>query len=319
MIATRAAAEPSGQRPTTLASLATLASRASQGHRIASDDELDRMLLDNPAVPITKPRSTMRAKAKPQTPTPGSIVSDRRCRIVFKPDTGWYILTFLPDPSQQPAQATMPRRVLPCKWLEAVDRELEGSKSGVFEVSGETTVYKGRAFILLRSVKTKRKGRPAAKAPTTRPAATLPAKAPETESSADDILAAMLRKRPGRPVSVVDDSELILPAPSVAPIAGRPQLDEDRGNMRIDRLVTIAKSADHEWFEARFESDNTLQEQPVRLLPCKKLEEAERGAIRPGFRRRIVRMRITGELTHYKNHRYMLLRKVIRHRDMGQF
>ena len=61
---------------------------------------------------------------------------------------------------------------------------------------------------------------------------------------------------------------------------------------------------------ARFESDNTLADEPIRLLPCKLLQKAKR---RGG------RLRISGEITRYQGRRYLLLRKVLPERRMGQF
>jgi len=295
--------------------------------------DLRGMLLQSPPVPITKPRDYEHKPPRPLMPAPGSAIDDHRARITYRPDVGWYVLTLIPERGTKTPLLTMPRWVVPCKWLAAVERDLSGRSSGVFRVTGETMVYKNRAFVLLRNVKVERPRRRRAKRlavqpePASRPA-TLPSEqteppeqyvptAPEVRSSADDILAKMLRRTPGEAIEVTDESEKIRIAPSVAPRGGRDQLDEDRGEMRVDRLVTIAQDDKGEWWEARFESDNTLQDQPVRLLPCKKLEEAERIVSRT--KGTTSRLRISGEITHYKEHRYLLLRKVILERDMGQF
>jgi len=341
------------------------------------EDELDRLLLDRPPVPITKPRNYKRPPRRPDLPVPGSVVVNRLCRITYRPDTGWYLLTFLPPATDKsaagagsgtgrtvrtarlarPAGAwvTTPRWVLPSKWLEAIERNLAGRRSGLFEVTGETTVYKGRVFICLRNVKRSRRddapptarpvapgqagraglagaaltarsagparlarlARPAVGRPATRPAvASRPFKAIPTHAGA--VAARLLADRPGRPVDVPQNSGPVKAAPSVAP-AGASQLDEDRGEVRADRTAVIELDPDGRWWQARFISDNTLQDQPVRLLPCKLLEVAVRQAARYRRTGRTARMKISGVISRYKGMQYMLLRKVVVDRDMGQF
>jgi hypothetical protein len=296
-------------------------------------DDLREVLLDSHPVPITKPRNYVPKPPRPLMPAPGSPIVNRRVRIAYRPDAGWYLLTLLPERGVKTRLLTMPRWVLPCKWLAAVERDLFGRSSAIFRVSGETTVYKDRAFVLLRNVKVERSRKSRPKSPDTQPSpASRPSSAPaaqtrpttryapstpEVKSSADDILTKMLRRTPGEAIEVTDESEDIETAPSVAPGGEREQLDEDRGDMRVDRLVTIMQDGKGEWWEARFESDNTLQDQPVRLLPCKKLQQAEK--ILSRAKDRIPRLRISGQISHYKQHRYLLLRKVIPEREMGQF
>ena len=301
--------------------------------RPTGGDDLSRLLLDSPSVPITKPRDYIPKPPRPLMPAPGSPIVNRRARITYRPDAGWYLLTLLPERGAKRRSLTMPRWVVPCKWLAAVERELSGRKSGIFRVTGETTVYKDRAFVLLRNVKVERSRRSRPKKPATRPhpdsrpssgpaPQTRPTEgyvpsAPEMKSSADEILTTMLRRRPGEAIRVASESDRIETAASVAPIGEREQLDEDRGDMRVDRLVIMMQDDRGEWWEARFESDNTLQDQPVRLLPCKKLEEAEK--LLRGAKDRSARLRISGQITHYKQHRYLLLRKAVIEREMGQF
>ena len=319
----------------------------------ARDDELGRLLLDKPAVPITKPRDPQVQAPPGDTPIDGSVVVNQLCRVTYRQDTGWYLLTFLPAADQQPAAPTDPRWVLPSKWLEAVEKELAGEQSGVFEVTGETTVYRGRAFIALANLKRPRQEPPTA--PPEEPApdgqvgsrgsggsaepteadgvADRPGGAPqasaapgaavsrpfeEIPSSANLVAAKLLGDRPGRPVHVPRDSGPVAAEPSVAP-GGLGQLNEDRGEMRVDRLIVLASDPSDQWREARFISDNTLQDQPVRLLPCRQLEIAEKLAAASKRKGATVRLRASGVLSQYKGQQYMLLRKAVVERDMGQF
>ena len=55
----------------------------------------------------------------------------------------------------------------------------------------------------------------------------------------------------------------------------------------------------------------------MRLLPGKVLEEAQNTV--SAEKHTIVRLRITGVISQYKNRRYLLLRKALRERELGQF
>ena len=290
----------------------------------ASDvrEELARMLLDRPPVPITKPRGFKPKPTPSYLPACGTPVIDRRCWIVYRPDTGWYLLTFVP---KKRGEAVLPRWVLPSKWLQEAEPIIARTPGTIFRVSGETTVYRDRTFILLRKIMIepprKKKANPAVKAqkktPAVQPAPSEAEPAPPDASAPDAIIRNLMRDRPGKPILVSAERGEVLPAPSVAPSGNVQQLDEDRGNMRIDRLVTIVFDDANEWMEARFESDNTLQDQPIRLLPCYLLEQAE--SIIAAEKRKYVHMKISGQITHYKKHRYLLLRKVLRQSQLGQF
>ena len=88
--------------------------------------ELQQVLLANPSVPITRPRGYSPPAPKPYMPQDGSLVVNRRCRIAFRPDTGWYLLTLVAEPGTKPTGKTVPRWVLPSKWLAAAAEELAG-------------------------------------------------------------------------------------------------------------------------------------------------------------------------------------------------
>ncbi len=87
--------------------------------------------------------------------------------------------------------------------------------------------------------------------------------------------------------------------------------------MVVNRLVTIVPSQEGEWMEARFVSDNTLREQPIRLLPCRMLEIAER--LDAAKTRRVVKFRVSGWTTTYQGRQYMLLRKAMKVPRISRF
>jgi hypothetical protein len=150
---------------------------------------------------------------------------------------------------------------------------------------------------------------PAASAP-----ASTPSSRPTTMTSAERIRQSLTRSRPLQPIvpalrparAAEDGGTTTLPA------GGRPAGPEraPAGDILIDRVVRIARGADGQWMEARFEADNSLLERPLPLLPCRLLEKAE--ALTG-------KVRITGVIRRYKGQDYLLLRKVIAERDMGQF
>jgi hypothetical protein len=128
----------------------------------------------------------------------------------------------------------------------------------------------------------------------------------------------MARRRPSKPVSQGEppQEEGLQAAKSVAPVTGA-QLGRRRGRMIVNRLVTIAPTPDGDWMEARFVADNTLREQPIRLLPCRMLEIAER--LDAETKRRVVKFRVSGWTTTYEGRQYMLLRKAIKVHRIGRF
>jgi hypothetical protein len=80
----------------------------------------------------------------------------------------------------------------------------------------------------------------------------------------------------------------------------------------VDRRIRVAPEPDTGWRQAVFVGDNTLREPPMRLLPCRLLEMAEAAGSGQFWR-------VSGEVTRYKGRHYLLIRKLIRLRDMGQF
>lgn len=81
---------------------------------------------------------------------------------------------------------------------------------------------------------------------------------------------------------------------------------------RIGRLVTDAQGRALFAYEA---DAANLSEPPLILLPCQNLELMEKEAAEePG-----AKFVVTGEITVYKGQAYLLLRKAMLERDMGQF
>ena len=257
--------------------------------------------------------------------------------------------------AQSAATDDVERRLLPCELMEQMETLAARTPGTRFRISGETTVFEGHAYLLPTKVTVLPHEAPFAPsaalapfalAPSTMPApaeasAAKPAPSPAAagaasapsgdpkpakggaaagkpgELTSDDLLNAILRENTGRPIQTVP----VLPdAPkpaSVAP-AGPGVLPVPRGEMVADRLVRIVPDPAGRWWIAAFEADNTLQEPPMRLLPCTMLAKAKSlaGDARPG-RMRI--FRVSGKVTRYEGNRYLLLRKVMVELNLGQF
>ena len=304
----------------------------------ASDvgQKLTRLLLDKPEVPITLPKDMEKPAESAPLPAEGTMLIDRLCRLWSERDSYWLVLTFEPEPGRPAGQPTggdeIDRRVLPCELMEQMETLAARTPGARFRMSGETTVFEGHAYVLPTKVTVlphEALSAPVAAAPAAttnasstpigdlRPAKASAAAGKPGELTSDDLLQALLSENAGRPIQtvpVLPDS----PKPaSVAP-AGPSVLPAARGEMVADRLVRIVPDPQGRWWLAAFEADNTLQEPPMRLLPCAMLAKAKSlaGEARPG-RMRI--FRVSGKVTRYEGNRYLLLRKVLVELNLGQF
>jgi len=268
-------------------------------------DDIESLVLTRPPVPITPPRQKRRRKLPPPVlPRDGSTVAGRTCRLAKEQDSDWYLLTFEPLPDQPPEPA---RRVLPCRWLERMQLLAEKSSDVRFRIWGENTVYRRHCYLLpIRVALIGPSPASGAAAPATRPAGG------SSRPSIEDIRRELLHEPPARTITAPPES-----APgqeprgqSVAPHPGRP-CPPRRGPILVDRVGRILPGPARTWRLLRFEADNTLHDPPLRLLPCRMLRRAETLGT--------ARLRVTGLITRYKGRRYLLLRKVLRQRELGRF
>jgi hypothetical protein len=274
-------------------------------------------------VPITLPQgyepTTVRQVSLP--PEGRAVIS--RDGTVHKELTGeWYVIEF-DNPRGKPAE--QPRRLLPCRLLEQIEQLIAEQPDTQFRVSGETTNDGDHAYLLLRRVSVleatdldhqPRPSRPAETAATTQP--TAQGQSAPAADQTDTLISQLLTVQPGRPVAVEDapPRHARENVESVAP-AGEVPFNPGKRTLVVDRVVRILPGRDGQWWWARFESDNTLREPPMRVLPGKLLTKAQRMTRRMGAAS--LRLRVSGEITSYKGNRYLLLRKLFRQRDMGQF
>ena len=290
----------------------------------AADDELEQFVLRRGPVPVTRSRSAPLVAGGAEPPLYGSALNDRPCRLGPADSQGWREVLFEAVAGQGAAR---PRRVLPCRLLERMEAVVARQPKTVFRIWGENTVYRGRLYVLPVAVTV---AAPAAapKAPAANKGAS-PSKAPGpadkgekpppakggAPAGVDDVTQELLRDQPGRTI-VVPARGPATPeevpgavAPGVKTPAARPC-----GEVIVDRLVRLGWADDKKrWSVVRFEADNTLAEPPMRLLPCRMRAWAEALSAEGWL------LRVTGQITFYKGRRHVLLRKVLRERQLDRF
>ena len=137
------------------------------------------------------------------------------------------------------------------------------------------------------------------------------------EKSQEDVLQQLLKDPAPRPVTQPAQGSDAVTIPSVQPVdpKAKTPLIVREGDVVINRLGRFhlaAKASPLFVYEA---DAAALSEPPLILLPCRKLELMEQLA----KQRPDARFLVSGEITVYHGQGYLLLRKVMLHRDMGQF
>lgn len=292
-------------------------------------DEIQIPPFDPTAVPITLPTTVTDSDERRPTLPSGVMIIDRVASIEKDPTGKWHTI-------QDPQVGVL--YLLPCESLEAVEKANAENPEATFNLSGEVHRYRGGYYMLLHRAMLIPKS--PASAPdettqqaTTSTAATSPAEPPvvspveptsrPTESrpakaSADDIAAELLSETPARPIVPVVQPKLpeAVPAPSGAP-SGQP-LQAGPGKNAVHRLARLLpKTEGQEWARLAFEADNTLQEPPMMVLPNLYLERME--ALSGDGKAIGAVFHISGEVHRYKGKDYLLLRAIIKKRDMDQF
>jgi hypothetical protein len=146
--------------------------------------------------------------------------------------------------------------------------------------------------------------------------ATQPADRSPTEATAEDILREFQKERPRAvpllPTPPEDESITRIESPVDGDM---PAVHLPDGYFLVDRVGRLTQIGD--WWLITFVSDNNPLESPdppMRLLPNRMLERMVResqGAARS------VEFVVSGEVTEFMGENYLLLRKLMRRRDLG--
>lgn len=271
-------------------------------------------------VPVIAP-SLVRASEPARSPNligEGQMLIDHPGSLAKDPTGKWWTV-------KHPRTGVL--HLLPCELLGTVEDIHAKRPSAKFALSGHVYRYYDDYFMLLRRATEvgERPVRPPAPRPRTRPAVTTrpAASAPATTSrpvtkgaSADDV-ARLLARPPSKPIVPV--AAPIAPSaegPSVPPAAE--PVKPGPGRIIIHRLTRLRPpDSKGGWFKLAFESDNTLREPPMPVLPNMKLERME--ALSGQGETAGALFYVSGEIYAYRGRNYVLLRAIIRRRPMDRF
>jgi hypothetical protein len=306
--------------------------------------EIRRRMMQEQPVPITPARPRRQRSTRPDKPRwedGQGIVS--RLVVVDRDSMGWLSATFLR--AKRDGEGNLPSvRLLQCPLLASIEEVMETRPEALFLIHGEISIFRSEPYLMLRRAAIWEGERPSsagrvqppevqpAPAATVTPGGADPetklseaidradADVPDadTQATTDDVVAALMADQPGRALQapVDEETEPNEAAQSVAPVNPKP-LPAGERDLIADRTVRIIESNDGRWWEIRFIGDNTLREPPMRVLPGSLLAKSIALMNQIGGANR--RFRITGEVLRYKGRRYLLLRKLLPERDMGQF
>ena len=270
--------------------------------------------------PIIAP-SLVRAKEPARSPNligEGQMLIDHPGSLARDPTGKWWTV-------KHPRTGVL--HLLPCELLGTVEDIHAERPSAKFVLSGRVYRYHNDYFLLLRRATevgerpvrlpaSRPRTRPAV---TTRPVASAPAATsrPTTEGASADDVARLLARPPSKPIVPV--AAPIAPSaegPSVPPPAE--PVKPGPGRIIIHRLTRL-RPPDSEggWFKLTFESDNTLREPPMRLLPNLQLERLE--ALSGQGKAPGALFYVSGEIYAYRGTNYVLLRSIARRRPMDRF
>jgi hypothetical protein len=189
-------------------------------------------------------------------------------------------------------------------------------------LSGEVYVYKDTCYFLLRRtafapVTTATAPKPAAKAPATpkpvtRPVLPAAPAAPTTQptsrpANSEEIALSMLSREPPQPMLPARHTEISKSAyTSITP--AREPLKTGPERIVASRIVRLQGPDAEGWYDVAFEADNTLQDPPLRLMPCALLEKIQQLDAHKGAFSHLYY--VSGEIHPFGDHAYLMLREV---------
>ncbi len=237
----------------------------------------------------------------------GYIIGARRARI--EPEGRWLVadlahINGLPD--------APPMRLLPNSRLAMLEAVLaQKDHAPAYLLTGRVTEFKGNNYLLLENIleAAERPAPPPALEPQTAPAATRP----DREPTAEEVIRELMQQRPRRSAALPDQTPKVTTWPEGTGPGETARWTEDTQlSDQAGRLVP----GDPWWMMAFENLGLTASEQPLRILPNQVLETAM--YLTAGGTRNTTLI-FSGELTAYKGTNYLLLRKVMVRRDLGNF
>lgn len=248
----------------------------------------------------------------------GYVIGSRVGRV--DRDGKWFVVRLQPQEGMPDASAL---RVLPNRELAKVEAILtDVPNSRDFLLTGRITEFQGVNYLLLEHVaqasgQSVRRSQEKAVV-STQPATDDISSTPGREPTPEEILSQLMKNEP--------EKALVLPPANVTsrPTAGMGNTKSDRatqdpsgwpeGTFLVDRLGRVVPSGDGWWSLAWEDRGDLGGRKPIRLLQNRLLESAV--ALSGGGTRGVVFI-VSGEVTEYKGMNYLLLRKVLIRRDLG--
>ncbi len=182
------------------------------------DEEFARLLLEKPELKVIEAQridqdrdGSNAASADGKLPTAGSQIIDQPAELQAPDDGDWWVVDL--KTLQDANAATGSRRVMPSRLLEKMEIVHARNAETTFHVSGETTRYRGHAYVLLRKAVVYRRQEPALRKqpepkPTQESADEPNAPAPTTQpASPEDIMDVLLKDKLARPVRLPEVKE----------------------------------------------------------------------------------------------------------------
>ncbi len=250
----------------------------------------------------------------------GYVVASREGRILKK--DRWYVVELakvegLPD--------APPLRVLPNQWLAMLEVILSAADTpSTFVVTGRITEFLGANYLLVEDLEetSAKPVKPAGEPQAVPGADTTTQPATPREPTAEELMQRLQQHKTLRPVVLPDRTPTIgegsqagtADDPSAAS-SGRRGAAWPEEALLIDRIGRV--SPGELWWTLVFEDQGRHpKDKPVRLLPNRLLETAI--SLSGGGSQGVVFV-ISGEVTLHGGTNYLLLRKVLARRDLGNF
>ncbi len=266
----------------------------------------------------------------------GYVIGSRPAYL--KPEDEWYVAHLLPRPGMVDAP---PLRLLPNQHLALIESVLaETQETPQFVLTGRVTEYLGANYLLIEHVAevltpptapAEAPPPPVATAPPPTEAEVAPGPEPAAEPSPEEIIRQLMETKPLRAVVLPPEpDDAVAPAApdgaSSEPLpnneatatqtaAGAVQMLPE-GTIMIDQLGRFVPAGEQGWSLAFEDPGRDAGRPPIRVLPSRLLETAV--ALSTGTAQGGVFM-VSGEVTTYKGLNYLLLRKVLVRRDLGNF
>lgn len=256
----------------------------------------------------------------------GYVVAARPA--VIEKGEKWYIAHLKPEANRPDAPLL---RILPNRRLSMIEAILSASDhQPKFVITGRVTEFEGNNYILLENIAEVPEG---SEYPAKRPKPVTPKKtaaaettdttAPGAEPSAEEILAELMKQKPLKSVVLPENVQEVTAttAPADEESSESAADKKKRGPRWPEETLLINRPGrlvpgESGWllsFEDQGENPSDL---PIRLLPNRLLESAV--ASSAGGTKGVVFI-VSGEVTVHDRTNFLLLRKVLMRRDLGNF